>query len=340
MLTPEEKALSEAREKSFESREARGFAPINPATIDSDYEFKKFLSDARVSKSRKGDGVFISGIRGADTSKFRKYGIPVQGALIIPLREDVALEVERISLLVETLRNESSQREEHIRNEKQKEEKVALVKKNKEALSPLLDLLNEYSGLIKVVGPENMDTNPNIKVLVGESEVLSLWGTSTNVEDIRGMLEVERVQAPLRSVEFIKKIGELQKQLKGAQLNEIEFWGWGKHCYGSAELYERPKEAVTVQSFSFGGISVGWSPDDYIRLSEVVGESIRKNSLQREKEMSVIREMSFIGSAVRAHNAQWGSSGNFPIRLEIDDKSIEFQTMKSAGGAEFPPETQ
>ena len=336
MLTSEEKTLSEARERSFESRVAKGFRPINPQTIDSDVELKEFLSTARVSTSRKGDGVFISGARGADTSKFRKYGIPVQGALIVPIREDVALEVERISLLAETLRNESSQKEELIRKEKQEEAKVAVIKKNKQALAPLLDLFNEYTGLIKVVGleTENGYENPHIEVFVGKSRVLSLYGTSMNVEDIRRMLETERVQAPLRSIEFIKKIGELQKQLRMAQLNGIEYWGWGEHRYGSAELYERPEEAVMVQSFNFGRISVGWSPEDYIRLEEVVRENIRNNSLQREKEMSVIRQMSFSGVAVQAKPWEFGSKGSFPTRLEVDGKIIEFQTMESAKEAE------
>jgi len=311
---------------------------ISLETIDSDSELKEFLSTARVSKSKRGDGVFISGVRGTDTSSLRRYGIPVPGCLIIPTKGDVDLEVGRISELVEALRNEYLQKEELEREEGIRKQRIVRIEKNKEEVTPLLELLKEYKDLVTAsVDPEDYDANyPQVKVLAGETEVLSVQASSMNLEKIREMLEVERVQAPLRSVEFINKVGELQEKLKEAQLPKIELWGWEKHCYGDAEYYQRPERAVEVQGFSFGNIQVGWSPEDCTRLSEAVEEKIKINSIQREKEMSLIRSMSFIGSSVKAGHAQWGHGGNFPNRLEleVDGEIIEFQTIESAKEAE------
>ena len=308
---------------------------ITPETIDSDLELKEFLSSARVSKSKRGDGVFISGVRGADTTNLRGYGIPVPGCLIVPTKGDVDLEVNRISELVETLRNEYLQKEQLAREEEIRKQRIARIEKNKEDVAPFLKLLNEYRDLVTAVYPEDSDVNyPHIQVLAKGTEVLNIGVDSMTLEKVRELLETERVQAPLRSVEFINKISKLQKKLKEAQIREIEFWGWGKPCYGSAELYQRPEKAVKVQSFSFGNIRVGWSSEDYDRLSEAVEVEIKRNFLQREKEMSVIKEMSFVGSSVKASPAQWGYGGNFPTRLEVDGKIIEFETIESAKEAE------
>ena len=107
-MTPEQLELSWQREKESRGKErGRGFSAIDTDVINSDPDLRDFLLEARVSKSKKGDGLFISGAYGADTAKFRKYGIPVQGALIIPAGEDVEAELYRVRDVVAKIRDES-----------------------------------------------------------------------------------------------------------------------------------------------------------------------------------------------------------------------------------------
>ncbi|MCX6719272.1 MAG: hypothetical protein NTZ38_02765 [Candidatus Taylorbacteria bacterium] len=97
-----------------------------------DPDLRAFLIGARASISRRGDGIFISGARGADTTKFRKYGTPVNGALIIQT-PDPRSEIDRIPQLVNDLKQNVDPKNRKLieRDRKNKAEEQVLKEQEK-----------------------------------------------------------------------------------------------------------------------------------------------------------------------------------------------------------------
>lgn len=103
-LKSKQENLPKSNEISPVVRRERGIVVIDIETVNSDPEFKAFLLKARVSRSKRGDGVFISGEYGTNTSKFRKYGIPVPGALIVPTSENIDEELKKFNLIIQDIK--------------------------------------------------------------------------------------------------------------------------------------------------------------------------------------------------------------------------------------------
>lgn len=96
------------------------FVEIEDETVQQDATLKTFLQGARATMSRRSDGVFISTSQKVDTSLLRKYGIPVQGALIVPAgNEDVDGEIARVRSVIDNI-TRSAAEEAKARKEREK----------------------------------------------------------------------------------------------------------------------------------------------------------------------------------------------------------------------------
>lgn len=84
------------------------FIKITVEVAEKKEALRQFLLEtSQVAKSRRGDGVFLAGKYGADTSGFRQFGIPVQGAIIVPVTGDVDGEVERVKqVAIQVIKND------------------------------------------------------------------------------------------------------------------------------------------------------------------------------------------------------------------------------------------
>lgn len=341
MLAPEEKALSDARERSFESRETKGFQPINPETIDSDLELKEFLSNASVSRSKKGDGVFISGARGTDTSKFRKYGIPVPGCLIIPTREDAVLEVDRISMLVNTLRQEIQEKERKAYKEKQESENQERERVAREAKEKLIAEYQKACEEFPELGLRIEGGQYHKKII--DSGGRAVWGLNYTVEGylreggkgVDNFREAAKLETQIRdfrnnNLQRVIDLNNLALKNKERKISPQNWEGWeaGQYSQNQSDYY------AISHSLYFDKV-YKWTESDIDNLEKVVKEKISDIQLQQKESLEKLKSYPIQGSSVIAKNAIWSSSeGSFPIRIEINGEAISFPTFEDAKEAE------
>jgi hypothetical protein len=326
MLIPEEKALSEAREKSFESRETKGFQPINPETIDSDFELKEFLSNASVSRSRKGDGVFISGARGTDTSKLRKYGIPVPGCLIMPTREDAVLEVDRISLLVNTLRQKIQEKERKVYKQKQESENQERERVEKEAKEKLLAEYQKACEEFSELSLRIEDGQYHQKIL--DPEGRAVWGLNYTVEgylrtsgkgvdDFRDAAKLETEIRDFRNNNLQRVINlnnlALKNNVRKISPQNWEGWEAGQFSQNQSEYY------ALSHSLYFDRI-YKWTELDINELEEKVKKAVEEVNTKNEDAFEELKKKKIAGASVKI---KWSE-------LVVDGQSISFPTAENA----------
>ena len=345
MMTPAQAASSEAREKSFESREGKGFRAINPQTLDSDPELREFLSSAFISRSRKGDGVFISGAQNADTSKFRKYGIPVNGALIVPVKGDVSLEAERISLLASTIRYEISREDQ---NKKEKLKKLALNQADKEFEKRMLVLQPDIQKFQQVADEykESLGSHivtgekDRIELVAGEFHfVLVSTFTDYNLpEEIRysrGMPKMVPESNPEKIKDFFDeelRIAPIRERLlpiaTGIMVEiEKEFSGSIGNSSSYQKVLPRNLEIAGLHSSShsikFRGQTYYWADESFNKFKDEVENAVKEIRKKDSEAWEIVRGPSKGLPVENPHKTGMSSI------LKIGDKEVSFGIPKS-----------
>lgn len=336
MLTSKEKALSDVRK-----RETKGFQPINLETIDSDFELKEFLFNASVSRSKKGDGVFISGARGTDTSKFRKYGIPVPGCLIISTREDVVLEVNRISMLVNTLRQEIQEKEREAYKQKQELEIQESERIAKEAKEKLITEYQKACEEFPELDLKIEDEQYHQKIL--DSKGRAVWGlnytiegylrtSGKSVDDFRDAAKLESEIRDFRNNNLQRVIDLNNLALKNKE-RKISPQNWEGREAGQYSQNQSDYYAIS-HSLYFDKV-YKWTESDISNLEKVVKEKISDIQSQQKESLERLKSYPVQGSSVIAKDAIWSSSkGSFSARIEINGEVISFPTFEDAKEAE------
>jgi hypothetical protein len=329
-MTPEEKALSEAREKSFESRETKGLQPINPKTIDSDLELKEFLSNANVSRSKKGDGVFISGARGTDTSKFRKYGISVPGCLIIPTKEDAMLEVDRISMLVNTLRQEIQEKERKTYQQKQEletQEKERVAKETKEKLiAEYQKACEEFPGL----GLRIEDGQYHQKLI--DSEGRAVWGLNYTIEGYlreggkgaNNFREAAKIETEIRDFrnKNLQRVIDLNDLALKNNVRKISPKNWEGEEAG--QYSQNQSDYFAVSHALYFDKYYEWTESDIDELEQCIKNKVEEVGAKNQVGFEELKKKKIAGASVELKHSE----------LMIDGQSIGFATAENAQEAE------
>lgn len=350
MMSPEEDALTQYREKFFKDRSEKGFIAINSDILNSDLELKAFLLDARFSKSKRGDGVFISGARGIDTAKFRKYGIPVTGALIIPTKNNPELEIEIITSAVENLR-ESLAKEKQKKEDDEKKINQAIAdeefNKRIEALQPMIcefeKIADEYKDSLGAQFITGEDGGIELRAGKFKFSVLPVttdYDLPENIRNLRKMPKPEWVhKRPEEVREFLnseikispnrKRLLPIVDEIEGKLHEEFSESSGGKQNYVKLLLNELKINGRNLESheINFMGQSYEWSDDGVEKLKHAVDAAAEKI---REIDRKAWEDLRLIDiKNIRLENPYHRDSSVTSL-LKIGDSSIDFGTPKSA----------
>jgi hypothetical protein len=318
MLSPEEAALSTAREQGFDAGQKERFLPLNPRTIAEDKELYEFLSKAQISVSKRGDGIFISGDRRGkiDTAQFRRYGIPIPGCLIIPTHGDPHEEEERIRTLVLLPQAEIAYEEKNKQNKMRESAQKAADEKREERrnhageeyekrMEDLRPFINEYRKIAddyKDSLGAYIDTDPD-----GNITLRTKRGDSFPVVDMKYDDDVERTMPT-------KRWGTYSKDAKIALENEARFGVMKDRLWPKIQKVEQGfRESIPnyfVEPLQDGsGFALSnspfakeggsgfykkfvWSDEDFEIFSGMIDEMISHETTIRENEKLDVGKMS------------------------------------------------
>lgn len=317
-----QEALSEKREKGFDTHQEGRFLSIDPKTIADDESLRKFLISARISQSKRGDGVFISGSRSVnvDTVKLGAYGIPVPGGLIIPVRgnkEEISREIERIGSVVSLLDDEKVA--DRLSSERRKAEAEKAEKET--YLTPFRELCEKYPELGLCFESSEYWTGINNNENNRVYDIIASSVSRPTAEEFRQALDAEVAIREFRNKNF-EHIIELQKKLTDAHAGSIIAYDWRGKEIGTA--FQSPDYWLPLSHKLYFDGDIEWSEEGLRILDERAGEKIAKIATLEDGAMNELRKLPVSGASVKV---EWNT-------LEVDGARITFPTSENAREAE------
>jgi len=347
-MTDEQKEQSEKRAFLFESKPTSGYTPIDPETVAKDDTLRKLLDGSRPQKSRRGDGVFIPRYheeKGID--KLRKYGIPVKGALIVPVRkiEDVDHEVERLNALVTGLRNEKQEIWERNKRkvkeeQKQEREQVAerLAKKYQEVCSEFPDLQLSVTRDGKHSTVLNAESVPVWGIGTPMAERRSWSPNHSRDETCSGEPRISKFRdAAIMELEIretrennTQRVIDLNKALADVHATRIKPSSWEGSEIGqfARELSEEDyllSQSISTESQQNKWVRYKWTENDLDDLEDLVSARIAAIKEANSTALEKLKNADLEGASANAIG--WAShEENYGYVLSIDDEKIVFPT--------------